>query len=64
MKIVCSSWLGVAGGILALLGVVAAPITSGDTALRSARLIIAEFIKGWTASYSPNFSFRNGTGFL
>ena len=35
---------GVAGGILALLGVVAAPITSGDTALRSARLIIAEFI--------------------
>ena len=29
---------------VALLGVVAAPITSGDTALRSARLIIAEFI--------------------
>ncbi len=44
VKIVCSSWLGVAGGMLALLGVVAAPITSGDTALRSARLIIAEFI--------------------
>ena len=44
VKIVCSSWLGVAGGILALLGVVAAPITSGDTALRSARLIIAEFV--------------------
>lgn len=44
VKLVCSSWLGVAGGILALLGVVAAPITSGDTALRSARLIIAEFI--------------------
>ena len=30
------------GGILAVLGVVAAPITSGDTAFRSARLIIAE----------------------
>jgi carbon starvation protein CstA len=44
VKIVCSSWLGIAGGILALLGVVAAPITSGDTALRSARLIIAEAI--------------------
>ena len=44
VKIVCSSWLGVAGGILALLGVVAAPITSGDTAFRSARLIIAEFL--------------------
>ena len=32
------------GGALAILGVVAAPITSGDTALRSARLIIAEFL--------------------
>ena len=42
---ICNSWLGLAGGILALLGVVAAPITSGDTALRSARLIIADFIK-------------------
>ena len=41
---VSQGWLGVFGGILALLGVVAAPITSGDTALRSARLIIAEFI--------------------
>ena len=36
--------LGVAGGILALLGVVAAPITSGDTAFRSARLIIADML--------------------
>lgn len=44
VKLVCSSWLGVAGGVLALLGVVAAPITSGDTAFRSARLIIAEAI--------------------
>jgi carbon starvation protein CstA len=42
VKSVCSGWLGVFGGILALLGVVAAPITSGDTAFRSARLIIAE----------------------
>lgn len=39
---VCKGWLGMAGGILAMLGVVAAPITSGDTALRSARLIIAD----------------------
>ena len=45
VKLVCSSWLGVAGGILAMLGVVAAPITTGDTALRSARLIIAYFLK-------------------
>lgn len=38
------SWLGTFGGILAILGVVAAPITSGDTALRSARLIAADFM--------------------
>ena len=45
VNLICNDWLGVFGGILALLGVVAAPITSGDTALRSARLIIADFIK-------------------
>ncbi len=39
------SLLGRFGGILALLGVVAAPITSGDTAFRSARLIVADFLK-------------------
>lgn len=42
---VSQNWLGVVGGILAILGVVAAPITSGDTAFRSARLIIADFFK-------------------
>ena len=41
---VSQSWLGILGGVLALLGVVAAPITSGDTAFRSARLIMADFI--------------------
>lgn len=41
---VSEGWLGQIGSVLALLGVVAAPITSGDTALRSARLIIAEFV--------------------
>ena len=45
VNLICNDWLGVAGGILALLGVVAAPITSGDTALRSCRLIIADFLK-------------------
>lgn len=44
VNIICNDWLGVVGGVLALLGVVAAPITSGDTAFRSARLIIAENI--------------------
>ena len=42
---VSKGWLGLFGGILAIIGVVAAPITSGDTAFRSARLIIADFIK-------------------
>ena len=37
-------WLGAIGGVVAILGIVAAPITSGDTALRSARLIIADFL--------------------
>ena len=45
VNLVCNDWLGVVGAILALLGVVAAPITSGDTALRSARLIVAEWLK-------------------
>lgn len=38
------SYLGKFGGLLAILGVIAAPITSGDTALRSARLIAADFL--------------------
>ena len=37
--------LGGIGGILALLGIVAAPITSGDTAFRSARLILSDIFK-------------------
>ena len=38
-------WLGTLGGLLAVLGVIAAPITSGDTAFRSARLIVADFMR-------------------
>ena len=41
---ISKEWLGAIGGILAILGIVAAPITSGDTALRSARLIAADFL--------------------
>lgn len=44
------SWLGKVGGVLAILGVIAAPITSGDTALRSARLIAADFMNMKQAS--------------
>lgn len=40
---ICHTWLGSVGTVLAILGVVAAPITSGDTAFRSARLISADF---------------------
>ncbi len=45
VKAVSVGWLGAVGGVLAILGVVAAPITTGDTALRSARLIVADFMK-------------------
>ncbi|WP_304251719.1 carbon starvation protein A [Parabacteroides gordonii] len=41
---ITKEWLGTIGGVLAVLGVIAAPITSGDTAFRSARLIIADFL--------------------
>lgn len=39
---ICNNWLGVIGGLFAVLGVIAAPITTGDTAMRSARLIISD----------------------
>jgi carbon starvation protein CstA len=44
VRTICTHWLGTAGAVLAVLGVVAAPITSGDTAFRSARLIAADFL--------------------
>ena len=39
---ICNSWLGKTGAIFAIVGVIACPITSGDTAFRSARLTIAD----------------------
>ncbi|WP_319412889.1 carbon starvation protein A [uncultured Cohaesibacter sp.] len=42
---VSTELLGVFGGFLAVLGVVVLPITSGDTAFRSTRLILAETLK-------------------
>ncbi len=44
VNVISNELLGKFGGFLALLGVVAAPITSGDTAFRSARLIVADFL--------------------
>ena len=39
---ICLTLLGPVGGVLAILGVVILPITSGDTAFRAARLIISD----------------------
>ncbi len=40
---ICQSTMGKIGGALALIGVVVCPISSGDTAYRSARLTIADW---------------------
>ena len=45
VNIMATTLLGPVGTILAIIGVVICPITSGDTALRSARLIIGEWFK-------------------
>ncbi len=42
---ISTTLLGPIGGFLAIIGVVVLPISSGDTAFRSARLIIADFFK-------------------
>ncbi|MCR5291992.1 MAG: carbon starvation protein A, partial [Eubacterium sp.] len=39
---ISNTMLGPVGGILAIIGVVVCPVTSGDTSFRSARLILAE----------------------
>lgn len=44
VSLICNTWLGKVGGILALIGVVACPLTSGDTAFRSVRLNIADLL--------------------
>ncbi|MFZ2287868.1 MAG: carbon starvation CstA family protein [Bacteroidales bacterium] len=42
---ICRSWMGKTGAVIAVIGVVACPVTSGDTAFRSARLTIADMLK-------------------
>ena len=42
---ICNSWLGRFGAIIAIIGVIVCPITSGDTAFRSLRLILADALK-------------------
>ena len=45
VDMICKSWLGKVGAIIAVVGVVVCPITSGDTAFRSLRLTLADFFK-------------------
>jgi carbon starvation protein CstA len=45
VDLICKSWLGKVGAVIAIIGVVVCPITSGDTAFRSLRLTISDFIK-------------------
>ena len=45
VDMICKSWLGKVGAVIAVMGVVVCPITSGDTAFRSLRLTIADFLK-------------------
>ena len=40
--VICRNALGQVGGIIAIIGVIVLPVTTGDTALRSLRLILAE----------------------
>ena len=42
---VCSKTMGGVGVALAMIGVIVCPITSGDTAFRSARLVLADWFK-------------------
>ena len=42
---IATTLMGPVGGFLAIIGVIILPISSGDTAFRSARLIIADFLK-------------------
>ena len=42
---ICTGLLGKVGGIIAMVGVIACPITSGDTAFRSARMIIFDWFR-------------------
>ena len=45
VDLICKSWLGKVGAVIAILGVVICPITSGDTAFRSLRLSIADMFR-------------------
>ena len=50
---ISTTLLGPVGGVLAMIGVIACPITSGDTAYRSARLTIADWFHIDQARWAP-----------
>lgn len=50
---ICQTWFGKLGAIIAIIGIVVCPITTGDTAFRSARLTLADMLK------IPQASIRN-----
>ncbi len=54
---VCSKTMGGIGIGLAMIGVIACPITSGDTAFRSARLVLADWFKVSQTSYKNRLIF-------
>ena len=56
---ITKDWLGAVGGVLAILGVIAAPITSGDTAFRSARLIVGGFLGNGTKIHASPFIYMH-----
>ena len=45
VDMICKSWLGKFGAVIAIIGVIVCPITSGDTAFRSLRLTVADLFK-------------------
>ena len=45
VDMICKSWLGQFGAVIAIIGVVVCPITSGDTAFRSLRLTVADLAR-------------------
>jgi carbon starvation protein CstA len=44
VEFISKNWIGTLGSVLVILGVIFAPITSADTAFRSTRLMIADFL--------------------
>ncbi|WP_173917374.1 carbon starvation protein A [Halobacillus sp. Marseille-Q1614] len=56
---ISSTTLGTFGGILAILGVIILPITTGDTALRSSRMMLSELLRKKDSNQSPS-KLKNG----